>query len=66
MTIGKLENRIILVDKVRVSGCGCTYRTVFNDIYQKDVEMCEYLCQKHKDEWILNKYNNEKIWYENK
>ena len=34
-------------DHIKIKGCGCRYRNW----------KCEYLCDTHKDEYILNLYN---------
>jgi hypothetical protein len=36
-------------DHIKVKGCGCRFRG--------SPEECEHLCDKHKDEFILEKYN---------
>ena len=40
---------------MQVKGCGCRYR--INDAVQPHQEHCEYLCDKHKERFILEKYN---------
>ena len=38
---------------IQVKGCGCRFRG--------DQDVCEHLCDKHKDEFILQKYNDNLI-----
>ena len=38
------------MSNVQVKGCGCRYR---------DKEGCEYLCDTHRNEFILKLYNQE-------
>jgi len=44
---------------LQVKGCGCRYRV--NDAVEPHQEHCEHLCDKHKERFILQKYNDNLI-----
>lgn len=51
-------------NKVRIEGCGCRFR---KDISSEGhcigvVEKCEHLCDSHRNEFILEKYNEHVLW----
>lgn len=51
-------------NRVRIEGCGCRFR---RDISSNGhsigiVEECEHLCDNHKNEFILEKYNEHVLW----
>ena len=46
--------------KTELESCGCEY---YRD---REIRLCKYLCQKHKDKIIVNLYNAQLAMQQNK
>ena len=45
---------------IKINGCGCRFRQEGRE--PTTHEVCEHLCDDHRNEFILRKYNEDLLW----